>query len=152
MPNAPFIYLTYVYLYSEVILSGINSRILTRIDSLFWRGVYVLMFLHITAIRMRMIFALTRCQGHFVICGASWYAALYDPRWINHTGKTAAIRRIAVPETRVNRYHGSTIEGTPWKPSYHHSTIVSSGVRAVLNWSPIMPRVLTDWEFFSKSY
>ena len=39
------------------------------------------------------------------------------------SGKTTAIRRVAVRETSVSRHHGDLDEGT-LKPSVHYSTLL----------------------------
>ena len=46
--------------------------------------------------------------------------------YLNHTGKTTAIRRIAVRETSVSRHYGGPIE-TP----LNHSTVVLMGLRGL---------------------
>ena len=56
------------------------------------------------------------------------------------TGKTTAIRRIAVRETaRLSASWGPNW-GPPWN---HHSTIVLRGLSGALNWCSIMPRDVT---------
>merc|ERR1719154_577119 len=47
-------------------------------------------------------------------------------------GKTTAIRRICVRETRIFRHHGGPIEG-PLNPPVHHSTILLRDLREPLN-------------------
>ena len=54
----------------------------------------------------------------------------------NRSGKTTAIRRIAVRETGVSCHDEGLIMG----PSDHHSTIVLRVLRAIPNWDAIMPR------------
>ena len=49
-------------------------------------------------------------------------------------GKIAAIKRLAVRETSLQRYHGGPIEGLP-KPIRHHGTIVLMGLKVTLFWA-----------------
>jgi len=44
------------------------------------------------------------------------------------TGKTTAIRRIAVRETGVSRHRGDQLKN-PWNPSGHHITVVLRGLK-----------------------
>ena len=53
------------------------------------------------------------------------------------TGKTTAIRPIAVRKTDLSRHHLGSIED----PLNHHITIVLGGLREAPNCAPIMPRV-----------
>ena len=55
------------------------------------------------------------------------------------SGKTTAIRYIAIRETGVSRHIGSLIEGTPETPctSQHYN---NEGFKRGHNWSPIMPK------------
>ena len=72
------------------------------------------------------------------------------------TGNTTAIRRTAVRETGLSRYHGGKIEGPPDVPSASQHSIVLRGLRGFCNWVLFMPRgaSLSDrkCEFFQSMF
>ena len=55
------------------------------------------------------------------------------------SGKITAIRRIAVRETGISRYHRDPIKGSPETPRTSQHFYIG-GFKGALNWDPIMPR------------
>ena len=66
--------------------------------------------------------------------GEEWVGPISSGKFVNN------YHEIYTKQQReTSAYHEVQLR-PPWNPSDHHSTIVLSGLKGILNWNPIMPK------------